>query len=164
MRISFLVLAYVMSTTNLTAQIIEEDNASSHAPDFIYTVPTGQDFQLYSHKGEVVYISFWASWCKPCIRNFEKYKEIRREMHDLGVTLLNISIDDSEYSWRSAMERLDIIGIHGKVNKRELLEPYQLYNVPRYEIVGREGEFLYLDRDDGKSVMDNFKEFLATAN
>lgn len=141
--------------------VIEEDSAGTHAPDFEFITDSGEKMQLLDYKGEVVYISFWASWCGPCIKGFEKYADIRKEMADAGVVLLNISIDKNEQDWKDAVARLKIEGKHGLVPHSELRETYQLYNVPRYEIMGKEGEFLYLNRDGGKSVMDNFKEFIA---
>ncbi len=141
--------------------IVEEDSAGTHAPNFEFTTDSGQKVQLFDYKGEVVYISFWASWCGPCIQGFEKYADIRKEMADAGVVLLNISIDKNEQNWKDAVSKLKIEGKHGIIPQSELRESYQLYNIPRYEIMGKEGEFLYLNRDGGKSVLDNFKEFIA---
>ena len=159
MRISSLILLLLLSISGF-AQIVEEDAAGTHAPNFEYAVPYGDAQQLESLRGQVVYIAFWASWCKPCIQGFEKYKDTRREMAELGVVLLNISIDKSSEKWHEAMEKYDILGVHGLVDKMDLMDDYQLYNVPRYEIVGKDGEFLYLDREGGKTVLDNFKTFV----
>lgn len=161
-KISLLSLSlFLVVSLRLSAQEILEDTAGEFAPNFEYITPADEAvYQLSDLKGEVVYISFWASWCKPCIQGFEKYKSIRREMAEAGVVLLNISIDQDLDKWRNAIESYDIRGIHGRGLPLALQESYQLYNVPRYEIVGKQGQFLYIDREGGKTVMDNFQEFL----
>ena len=36
------------------------------APDFRMTTFDGQTFNLAEHRGKVVVVNFWGSWCKPC--------------------------------------------------------------------------------------------------
>ncbi|NNE30662.1 MAG: TlpA family protein disulfide reductase [Saprospiraceae bacterium] len=142
-------------------QDIEEDKATTFAPDFQYIDLDGASHRLSDHQGKVVYISFWASWCKPCLVNFEKYRSIRNELSGLGIVLLNISVDANQEIWKKSLKKHSIEGLHGFIPQSELMDSYQLYSIPRYEIVGKKGEFHYLDRSDGKSVLDNFHEFLS---
>ncbi len=130
------------------------------APDFEFQMVDGSKKKLSDFQGKVVYLSFWASWCKPCIVGFEKYESIRKEMEALGVVLLNISIDADSEKWSQAMQTYNIAGSHALVNKQDVQELYELYSVPVYEIIGKQGQFLYLSDDPERSVLDEFQRFI----
>ena len=50
-------------------------------------------------ENKLTLVSFWATWCKPCINELnslaERYEELQEEV---GVTLVAVSIDDSRTS------------------------------------------------------------------
>jgi thiol-disulfide isomerase/thioredoxin len=53
-----------------------------------------------AEKGRPVVVSFWATWCAPCIKEFPDLVALARERKD--VTVLSISIDDE--SERAAVD------------------------------------------------------------
>ncbi len=130
------------------------------APDFEFQLKDGTKKKLSDYQGKVVYLSFWASWCKPCIVGFEKYESIRKELEAVGVVLLNVSIDDNSDKWKEAMKNYNIAGDHAIVNKQNVQELYQLYSVPVYEIIGKQGQFLYLSDDPDRNILDEFRKFV----
>jgi len=82
-------------------------------------------------------------------------------MEKLGVVMLNVSIDESDQKWRTAISDIQPTGIHAIVPHHVVQDPYQMYSVPLYEIVGKRGQFLYLSDDPNRNILDNFKQFLA---
>lgn len=49
-----------------------------------------------SNNGKPMIISFWATWCKPCIKELSTIAEVYEEWQkETGVKLIAISIDDS---------------------------------------------------------------------
>lgn len=140
--------------------IFSQDSGTKLAPDFEFELEDGTKKKLSDYRGQVVYLSFWASWCKPCINGFEKYEKIRQQMEDVGVVLLNVSIDKDTSKWTNAIKVHRINGDHGKVAQNVVMESYQLYSVPAYEIIGKKGELLYLSQEEGRSVLDEFRGFV----
>jgi len=61
--------------------------------DFSLPDMMNQQVNLTDYRGSVVYISFWATWCKPCLDNFTRYKLKKDDLESQGVTFINISID-----------------------------------------------------------------------
>src|SRR4051794_33336726 len=49
----------------------------------------GRVFQLDEHKGEVVVVNFWATWCQPC----RQEAKVLNRVHQQGVNVVGLAID-----------------------------------------------------------------------
>ncbi|WCL80308.1 TlpA disulfide reductase family protein [Saprospira sp. CCB-QB6] len=104
---------------------------------------------LAQHKGKVIYIDFWASWCGPCKKEMPSSKKLHEELGD-EVVFLYLSVDDKADAWQKALDKLEIrqTGEHwrrGGKDSKELLRFFYIYSIPHYLIVDTEGQFV--DRD-----------------
>ncbi|MCW5969723.1 MAG: redoxin domain-containing protein [Blastocatellales bacterium] len=64
------------------------------APDFQLAALDGQRFRLSELKGKVVLVSFWATWCGPCIAEMPLLVKAYEKYRDRGFELLAVSVDD----------------------------------------------------------------------
>lgn len=56
-----------------------------------------------SNDGKPYIINFWATWCKPCIKELNAINEVYEEWQDeTGIKIFAVSIDDSRNSRRVA--------------------------------------------------------------
>jgi thiol-disulfide isomerase/thioredoxin len=114
---------------------------------------------LQDYQGKVVYISFWASWCKPCLKNFRNNENKRKELQDIGVVLYNVSIDDTKEAFLTALERQDILGVNVLALDTDKTKiEYNLTSIPAYYIIDKNGKFTFLSDDTSRNIVDEFRE------
>jgi len=73
--------------------------------DFELPTPDGESLKVSEvHKGNVMLIDFWASWCGPCRRANPEVVAIYSEYKEQGFEILGVSLDKDAASWKKAIE------------------------------------------------------------
>ena len=67
---------------------------ASTAPDFALRSVAGANYRLSEHRGEVVALIFWASWCGECRRELERFEKLRKTYAPAGLVVLSVSLDE----------------------------------------------------------------------
>jgi thiol-disulfide isomerase/thioredoxin len=65
------------------------------AEDFTLPTPGGSQFRLSEHRGKVVLINFWATWCPPCREEMPSMQRLYATNKDGGFTLVAVALDSS---------------------------------------------------------------------
>lgn len=136
--------------------------AKEQAPDFRFVTESGEWKNLSDFKDQVVYLSFWASWCKPCIDNFQKYKDLRMELDSAGVVLINVSIDTKKQKWDQALttvKNLNGLNVYPQ-NYKEVNKAYDIDRIPAYHIVDKSGNFVFLSNKKSRNILEEFSVWL----
>ncbi len=56
----------------------------------------GFDEVLAKHKGQVVLVDYWATWCAPCRKKFPHTVALAKEHKADGLAVIGVSLDDDE--------------------------------------------------------------------
>lgn len=103
------------------------------------------------NKGKLMYIDFWASWCKPCIELLPDSHHLRDSLADMDIEFYYFSIDESEKKWQKASEKHDLNVNNYLVNNRYnsvFLEEINLEAIPRYLLFDKNGELIQENAPD----------------
>lgn len=76
------------------------------APEFRLETLEGDTLTLEEHRGRVVILNFWASWCIPCHQEHPVLLRAERTWPDDRVAVLGVVYQDSRSNARRFMERL----------------------------------------------------------
>lgn len=56
----------------------------------------GKNIGLRSFKKKVVYMTFFATWCKPCLNEMKQLKRVYKKLKKKGLIVLAVSVDEPQ--------------------------------------------------------------------
>jgi thiol-disulfide isomerase/thioredoxin len=71
-------------------------NSNPLAPDFELPDIGGELHRLSEHRGDVVLVNFWASWCAPCRAEMPSLERLQQSLSDTDFHILAINIGESK--------------------------------------------------------------------
>ena len=69
---------------------------------------TGGSWRLSDHRGQVVLMNYWATWCAPCQVEMPVFVAWQRRYGSRGLQIVGISMDDDPALVREASDKLKL--------------------------------------------------------
>lgn len=103
-NIALMLIAFCFISGTVSAQNADTTNkifGLKKIPSVILKTMDGKTFNTadISNNGKPIIISFWATWCKPCVTELSTIADVYPDWQaETGVKLIAVSIDDSKTS------------------------------------------------------------------
>ena len=152
--IALTLLSITMSVNAQDTESVSREKATTivHegdiAPDFTVEMLDGRKIKLSDLRGKIVLLNFWATWCGPCMMEFNEIPEqIIKHFEGKDVVLLAISRGEKPEVVATKMAALKAKGIVFPVGldpERKIYSQYAKEFIPRNFIIDKKGKVNYV--------------------
>jgi thiol-disulfide isomerase/thioredoxin len=130
----FILISFIPLSSSFAQQMPAPDFAISNAqlPD-----------KLSALSGQVVYLDFWASWCKPCRKSFPWMNQMQQKYAAQGLQIIAINLDTEQ---ALAKAFLDKVPAHIPIiydPKGNIASDYQLLGMPSSYLIDKKGKIRF---------------------
>lgn len=112
--------------------------AFSHAAEPATKSPEILD--LEQHRGKVVVLDFWASWCVPCRRSFPWLNEMHARYEKDGLIIIGVNVDQERAEALAFLDTYPAQFIIHYDPSGHLAEEFEVRGMPTSFIIGRDGQ------------------------
>ncbi len=130
------------------------------APDIELDLLDGKKFRLSDHKGRIVVLDFWASWCGPCLQVMPQIDKVTHEFADQGVELFAINLEETPDKVKTALDRLKLTTTVALDSNGRVAEKYGATSIPQTVIIDRSGKVARLFVGGGPRFGDQLRTAL----
>ncbi len=150
----------------LVAACGEQRFLAPDAPDFsLPTLDGGHQITLSEYRGEVVYVSFWASWCVPCREEMPHLARLWQQHREEGFQVIGINVDEDPEAARQFAAASGVEFPLVRDEDRAVSKLYRVAGYPSHYIVDRRGKVRFsalgFTGDDALAVTQEVQTLLA---
>ena len=125
---------------------------AKEAPDFSLR-GNSKIVRLSDYQGQVIYLDFWASWCKPCRQSFPFMNDIQKTYLSQGLKVIGINLDPERKDAQKFLKSTPSDFILAYDPKGITSAKYQVKELPTSFLIDRAGQIIYVH----KGFKDTYK-------
>lgn len=130
------------------------------APDFRLQDLAGNTFHLAEHRGEVIVLDFWATWCSPCLKTMPLVDEVVKNFSDSGVRLLAVNMEEQPTAIRSTLELHHLNAPVILDRDAVVAARYAVTSIPQTVVIDRDGNVARLFVGGGPKLVEPLRKSL----
>ncbi|WP_145856287.1 TlpA family protein disulfide reductase [Pedobacter suwonensis] len=121
------------------------------------------DTIVSKHKGNVILIDFWATWCGPCLNGIAQIRPLKEEMKDRNVVFVYITNESSPLTTYQNLVPT-IKGQHYRLKSDEwryLADKFKVTGIPHQVLINKEGKVVnpalkFMDNGEVKKLLEKY--------
>lgn len=157
----------IVKDEELRMSIEKELNSSpilptgSKLPYFYLPDTTNVFYQPANFTGKILLVNFWATWCKPCIKEFPHENALVEEFKGEHVEVLNICMESESGKWKEMIKKygLKTASLLAEENwNKKLREDFDITGLPHSVLVDWKGNVV---QNNCPAASENINEHIS---
>ena len=133
------------------------------APEFTLPTLDGERFRLADHRGEVIVLDFFATWCGPCVAAMPEIDSVVTEFKDSPVKLVAVNLQESSTVIIGLLDRLKVNPLVVRDEIGTVAAAYQANAIPQTVVIDENGIVTHLFIGGGSKLPDQLREAILKA-
>ncbi|UCD27939.1 MAG: carboxypeptidase regulatory-like domain-containing protein [Planctomycetota bacterium] len=134
---------------NLELKLPKTLKVGDAAPLFETQTFDGKPLRLTDYRGKYVLLTFWATWCTPCIAEISHLKELHESFgKDKQFVIIGLSVDKHVNRPKRYLKRKKLPwtqGFLGDIYKSSIAVDYGIHGIPTNILIGPDGKIIAKD-------------------
>jgi len=136
----------IMFSVLLFLVTAEAEEIQGGAPDFTLKSASGKNLKLSEHRGEVVLLNFWASWCGPCRQEMPYLEQMQERYSSYGFTVMGVNVEEDSSKARKMLQDISVSFPILFDTRNTVSKAYKVAAMPTTVIIDRDGNMRYLHK------------------
>jgi thiol-disulfide isomerase/thioredoxin len=124
------------------------------APQVIGTDVEGQPLESGQFRGKVLVVTFWATWCGPCMHELPMLESMQRVAGKERLQVVAVNIEDKQVFRKVAGKLASFSITIAHDDRKRGSEAYGVKGIPHMVIIGRDGKILKVNRGYSEESLD----------
>ena len=142
------------------------------APDFELETLDGEVVRLSNHRGSLIVLDFWATWCGPCKMSMPLLDQFTRWADDEGLAVKVIAVDMGERA-KSRQQKKDVVSRYWSRHSyvmtnvmdydNSVAGTFEVNGIPHTVVVGPDGRILKIETGFNRNLIAHLKKLTSEA-
>ena len=137
-------LWFALAVCALLVACGEQRFQAREAPDFkLPSLDGSGDINLHQYRGDVVYLSFWASWCEPCRQEMPYLVRLWQAERERGFQVIGVNVDEDVEAARRFAEQYQLPFPLARDGDKAVSKRYRVPGFPTHYLLDRRGRIRF---------------------
>lgn len=116
-------------------------------PDYLGKTPKGEEIRISDHRGKVMVVSFWASWCPHCRKQFPALDFLQQKVDPAHMRVVIVNFKEDTQTYRAVLRQArdsSVTWTHDRTGA--VSDAYGVSSVPNTFIIDKGGRVANIRR------------------
>ena len=148
-----MMVQWIVFVASANAELVKGE-----APNFTLKSQRGDNLKLSEHRGEVIMLNFWATWCDACRQGMPALNELYQLYRNEGFTLFSINVEEDLRKVKKELSKMQVTFPVLFDVTHEVSKKYEVDDIPSTYIIDRDGNLRYIHRGLPPGYRDLFQK------